>query len=100
LESGFQTISVSLKDERCYNRYSKYVYSNCRIIVVRSEDGELSGDLTFISGTKGYQDRDTYVEIQNCQKGKYFVFVEMDWDPFLDKNPDDAWFSLTCYGPG
>jgi hypothetical protein len=24
----------------------------------------------------------------------------MDWDPFVEKNADDAWFSLTCYGPG
>ena len=38
--------------------------------------------------------------MENCQKGKYFVFVEMDWDPYVEQNPDDAWFSLTCYGPG
>ena len=38
--------------------------------------------------------------MDNCQKGKYFVFVEMDWDPYVEKNADDAWFSLTCYGPG
>lgn len=58
------------------------------------------GDIQFVSGTKGYQDRDTYIEMENCQKGKYYVFVEMDWDPYVEKNPDDAWFSLTCYGPG
>ena len=28
------------------------------------------------------------------------MFVEMDWDPFVESHPDDAWFSLTCYGPG
>ena len=38
--------------------------------------------------------------MENCQKGKYFVYVEMDWDPYAEKHPDDAWFSLTCYGPG
>jgi hypothetical protein len=43
------------------------MYSNCRIMVVRCEDGELNdGHLQFIKGTKGYQDRDTYVEIENC----------------------------------
>jgi hypothetical protein len=69
--------------------------------VVRCDNGELQdGQIEFIKGTKGYQDRDTYVEIENCQKGKYYVFVEMDWDPYVLKNKDEAWFSLTCYGPG
>ena len=100
-DSGFQTISVSQKDERCFDRYSKYVYSNCRVMLVKCESGEINdGDIQFIQGTKGYQDRDTYIEIENCQKGKYYVFVEMDWDPYAVQHPDDAWFSLTCYGPG
>ena len=69
--------------------------------MVRCDNGELQdGQIEFIKGTKGYQDRDTYVEIENCQKGKYYVFVEMDWDPYVLKNKDEAWFSLTCYGPG
>jgi hypothetical protein len=71
------------------------------MIVVRCENGDLSGgDIQFVAGTKGYQDRDTYVELENCQKGKYYVYVEMDWDQHVLKNMDDAWFSLTCYGPG
>jgi len=24
----------------------------------------------------------------------------MDWDPYVESHPDDAWFSLTSYGPG
>jgi hypothetical protein len=66
-DSGYQTISVSQKDERCFSRYSQYVYSNCRMIVVRCENGDISGgDIQFMAGTKGYQDRDTYIELENC----------------------------------
>lgn len=69
--------------------------------MVRCENGDINGgDIQFIAGTKGYQDRDTYIEVENCQKGKYYVFVEMDWDQYALSNKDDAWFSLTCYGPG
>ena len=100
VESGPQTIGVSQKDERCFDRYSNYMYSNCRVIAVRCENGDLKagGDLHFIQGTKGYQDRDTYIEIENCQKGKYYVFVEMDWD--ANTKAEDCTFSLNCYGPG
>jgi hypothetical protein len=71
------------------------------MIVVRCENGDINGgDIQFIAGTKGYQDRDTYIELENCQKGKYYVYVEMDWDQHVLKNLDDAWFSLTCYGSG
>ena len=34
---GEHTISVSQKDERCFNRHSSYDYSNCRIIVMKIE---------------------------------------------------------------
>ena len=37
------------------------------MIVVRCENGDIKGgDIQFIQGTKGYQDRDTYIEMENC----------------------------------
>ena len=40
----------------------------------------LSSQIEFIEGTKGYQERDTYIELKKLTKGKYYIFVEIDWD--------------------
>ena len=40
----------------------------------------MSSEIEFMDGTKGYQERDTYIEFKKLSKGKYYVFVEIDWD--------------------
>ena len=62
------------------NRRSLYEYSNCRIIVVKlNNERDMSKGVTFIKGTKGYQERDAYLELPNLDKGVYYAYVEMDW---------------------
>jgi hypothetical protein len=34
-DDGEHAISVSQKDERCYQRGSEYEYSNCRVILMK-----------------------------------------------------------------
>ena len=60
--AGHHTVSVSQKDERCFHRNSGYEYNNCRFIIMKINNSQnLTSGVTFISGTKGYQDRDTYI---------------------------------------
>ena len=81
---GEQTFSVSQKGERIFPRNTEYEYSSCRFIVLKSSNGENLDDGTeFIGGTKGYEERDTYIECGNIAAGIYFVYVEMEW-----KTPD------------
>ena len=73
---GEQTFAISQKDERCYPRDTKHEYSNCRMILVKPTNGkDLSQGLEFIKGTKGLQERDTYLECGELNKGIYFLFV-------------------------
>jgi len=58
----------------------------------------ISSGVTFIKGTKGYQDRDTYIEVDDLEKGTYYLFVEMEWN---DATPSaERCFNVTDYGPG
>ena len=99
-QDGEHTISVSQIDERCYSRHSDYDYSNVRMIVMRiTQDSDKLEELemVFEKSTAGW-DRDTHIQIENLEKGEYYVFAELDWQediPEHDKNND---FCLTCYG--
>lgn len=59
---GEHTISVSQKDERCFNRHSEYDYSNCRIIVLKIEEDadDLDGlKIKYMKGVSGW-DRESH----------------------------------------
>lgn len=57
-----------------------------------------------MDGTKGYQERDTYIEFKKLPKGKYYVYVEIDWDSSIHtqkwSSKELKNFSLNCYGAG
>jgi calpain-15 len=98
-QAGHHTVSVSQKDERCFPRNSGYEYNNCRFILMQLKDAHgISSGVTFMKGTKGYQDRDTYIEMDDLEKGTYYLFVEMEWN---DTTPSaERCFNVTDYGPG
>lgn len=93
---GEHTISVSQTDERCFNRHSNYDYSNCRMIVLKIEkDSDVIDDLQlkYMKGVSGW-DRETHCQFDKLEKGEYFVYIEMDWNP----DTEDTDFCATCYG--
>lgn len=97
-QDGEYTISVSQKDERCFDRHSEYDYSNCRIIVLRIEEDSDSLDglkVKYMQGVSGW-DRESHVQFENLPKGEYFVYCEVDWD----ENTEDTEFCVSCYGAG
>ena len=111
MEEGHQTLALSQEDEKLFPKDSKFQYSNVRMIVmqepldlvrkpVTSESNTfLSSELKFIEGTKGFQERDTYIELKKLKKGKYYVFVEIDWDSWTQHKKYRN-FTLNCYGAG
>ena len=36
--------------------------------------------IEFIAGTTGYHERETYVSLGNIIAGRYYVYVEIEWD--------------------
>ena len=98
-DGGPQTISISQKDERCMNRRSLYEYSNCRIIVMKLlNNQDMKNGVTFLKGTKGYQERDTYIEFDNLNRGTYYAYVEMEWHDSVTY--EQRQFNITNYGQG
>jgi hypothetical protein len=80
-----------------FPRNKEYKYSSCRMILLKLNNGtDMSGGVTYISGNKGYEDRDAYVEIKNLEMGTYYYFVEMDWQKTTSE--EDRRFNVTCYG--
>ena len=57
---------------------------------------------TFLKGIKGFQERDTYLELENLKKGQvYMVYLEVDWhESVASSDLDNTEFTLNCYGPG
>ena len=93
---GEHHISVSQKDERCFNRHSQYDYSNCRIIVMNIEEDSDSIDglkVQYMKGAQGW-DRESHAHFDHLPRGEYFVYVELDWN----ETTVDTEFCVTCYG--
>ena len=67
--------------------------------VNREQNTFMSSEIEFLEGTKGYQERDTYIELKKLRKGKYYIFVEIDWDNWTQHKKYRN-FSLNCYGAG
>jgi len=81
-ESGEQTISLSQKDKRFYAKDSEYEYSGCRLYVARvTEDGSVE----YVNNVTGTWKRDTYAELGVLEKGKYLIYVSVDWN---EKTPE------------
>ena len=63
-----------------FSREKKYMYSSCRMILLKLNNGvDLTKGVTYITGSKGYEDRDAYLELKDLALGTYYFFVEFDW---------------------
>jgi hypothetical protein len=52
----------------------------------------------FIRGDKGFQQRDTYIELEKLDKGSYYIYVDMDIDPNTFINQPEMY--INSYGHG
>ena len=78
----------------------EYDYSNCRIMLLKIDtdktDIDNDGDnleIDYVAGTQSW-DRDTHIEVDDLEKGEYYVYVELDWN----ENTTETNFVATCYG--
>jgi hypothetical protein len=49
------------------------------ILLKLNNGSDLSGGVTYITGNKGFEDRDAYLELKDLDLGTYLFFVEMEW---------------------
>ena len=54
----------------------------------------LDSKFNYVKGIKGFKERDSYLECEGLPKGKYFIYVEMEW---ADQQFE---FCVNAYGPG
>jgi len=98
-QDGDQIFSVSFPDKVMFHEKINYKYSSCRLIIVKSNnDYDLTDGVSYIGGLYEHWERDYYIERTSLPKGKYYVFVEIDWHESVDDN--QRMFNVTCYGAG
>jgi len=65
------------------------------MVVMRLENGrDLTGEVRYICGGKGYKERDAYIELPDLEEGEYLFYVEMEWEASTAVRS----FCATCYG--
>lgn len=95
--SGEHTFSVSQTGERMFPRSKDYKYSSCRMILLKLNNSkDMSQGVTYITGSKGFEDRDAYVELKHIESGTYYFYVEMDWQKSTAE--EDRVYCVTSYG--
>lgn len=95
---GEHTFSVSQREKRTQSRMIRYEYSNCRMILMGLKNNhDIRNGVDFIASTKGYKDRDAYLEVSNLKQGLYYLFVEMEWDATTPNGQQNS-VSVTSYG--
>jgi len=70
-ETGEQTITLKQKDENIET------YSACRLLVARVPSG---GSLEYINHAAAIWKKETCAELGVLEKGRYLIYVSMDWD--------------------
>ena len=80
-----------------FSRDSGYQYSNVRMILMKSLSNETSDfSVRYVKGAKGILERDTYMELIDLEKGEYFCFIEVEWEPTTAL--EDRFFTFNSYG--
>ena len=96
---GPQTISISFNDRSFAAKGRNIKYSSTRFILAKSiNDFDIEDGVQYIKGIYDHWERDYYIEDEELEPGKYFVFVEIDWhDSIYD--PEKI-FTIITYGQG
>lgn len=96
---GTHTFSISQLGERMVPRGANYYYSDARMFLIKGErefDPTKEMSIEYIGGVKDFYKRDIYLELNDLQRGYYYIYCEMDWSP--ESNFAQQNFAVTCYG--
>lgn len=81
-------------------RNANYHYADARMFLIqgkRNFNPTKDTEFAYVAGTKDFHKRDVYLEVNDLQRGYYYLFCEVDWteeSAFAKQN-----FAATCYGP-
>lgn len=97
---GKYTFGVSQHGKRLLPRFSNYEYANCiaHLVKENSDDGSFE-NCKYVRGQVNNQHRDTYIEVPDMDAGNYWIYIDLEWQPYTFK-----WFngmlqfSLNSYG--
>lgn len=100
-KKGTHTFAVSQFGQRLLPRRASYKYANAICYLVRENTSNSLMGCTLVDAKITRQDRDTYLEVPNLDKGYYWLYIDMEWQPdsfrWLKK---DLSFSVNSYGAG
>lgn len=91
--AGEYTIAISQKDKRCFPLSTTYNYSHTTVSVIQDKNG----DLSYLKGEKTWN-RDAYVPFEKLAKGKYWVYVKMQWIDEYEQFKQDMTLYINNYG--
>ena len=94
---GNNTFSIVQRDKSEFLDVINFRYSSARFIVVKLKNGEdIDGGIEWISGKQESFGKEYYIECDNLKKGKYYCFIEYDWEENIPQ--EKRVFNLCCYG--
>lgn len=98
MESAKITFGISQIDEKMFIETYDYKYSDLRYFILRNEwNYDDINNLIYIKGGISYEQRDTYIELDELLPGLYYIYVKIDW-----KNTttlQNRIYSINSYAP-
>jgi len=98
-KKGMHTFAISQFGSRLLPRRAGYKYANCIAYFVKENQPNSLNGSTLIDAKITRQDRDCYIELPNAEKGYYWLYIDLEWQPetfrWLKK---DLAFSVNSYG--
>ena len=80
-ESTRMTIGISQIDEKMFSETYEYKYSDLRFFVLKNEwNYDDINNLIYIKGGVSYEQRDSYIELDELLPGLYYIYVKVDWN--------------------
>ena len=80
-ESTQMTIGISQIDEKMFSETYEYKYSDLRFFVLKNEwNYDDINNLIYIKGGVSYEQRDSYIELDELLPGLYYIYVKVDWN--------------------
>lgn len=80
-QPGNNTFSIVQRDKSEFLDVINFKYSTARFIMCKLTNGEdLDGGVEWINGKQESFGKEYYIECDNLRKGKYYCFIEYDWE--------------------
>ena len=80
-QAGDNTFSIVQRDRSEFLDVINFKYSAARFIIVKlKNENDIDGGIEWINGKQESFGKEYYIECENMKKGKYYCFIEYDWE--------------------